>query len=76
MAKKSWSFEKRGTGGTLRTPDGEVVVHSKGEALSELRGARQTYIPNVYTPSPSQEGDVEGWKDTSEKVWNSDLPDK
>ncbi|MBU1146408.1 hypothetical protein KKD80_02570 [Patescibacteria group bacterium] len=77
MAKREdWSFEDRGTEGTLGTPGGEVAVHSKAEAFSQLEGARQSHIPNVYTPPPSQEGDVEGWKEASEKIWNSDLPDK
>ena len=74
--RKDWAFEDRGTEGTLETPGGEVVVHSKSEALSHLEGARQSYIPNVYTPYPSQEGDVEGWNETSRRVWDSSLPDK
>jgi hypothetical protein len=78
MARRSRSFENRGTEGTIKTPDGEHVVHSKEEAIQHLQeGAYLKYIsPSIPGPTPAERDEAREWREVVRQVDESSLPDK
>ncbi len=78
MARRSWSFEHRGTEGVIKTPDGEHVVHSKEEAKRHLQeGAHLKYISSsIAGPTLAERDEAREWREAVRQVNESSLPDK